>query len=404
MRVLIISTYFAPEHTGNAPYVTQLAEYLSRFHEVTVIASHPHYPEWKVWPGWNRWRSVERSTNMRVIRLSHYVPAKQDFIRRFAYELTWAGRALAEARRHPADVVLGVTPTLLTAHVARWTARRHGAKCALMVQDIVSRTAAQSGIRGGRRIASLVAKLERAALASVDGICTIHPRFAQLMTADFGVPATALHVVYNWSHIRQPNADRAITRRELGWADATTVVLHSGNMGNKQDLLNVVAAGRLAQERGEQVLFVLAGDGNQRAALEQASAGLSTVSVRGAVPDDQFANFLAAADVLLVNERADVLEMSVPSKLTSYLTVGRPVLAATESAGVTAELLLASGGGVVVRPGDPAALLGAVLDLAGDPLLIKTLGNEGQRFAESELSSAPALTSYRQWLESFVDQ
>jgi 2-polyprenyl-6-methoxyphenol hydroxylase-like FAD-dependent oxidoreductase len=43
-----------------------------------------------------------------------------------------------------------------------------------------------------------------------------------------------------------------------------------------------------------------------------------------------------AADLLLLCERPGVLEMSLPSKLTSYVTSGRPLLAAVEPGGITA--------------------------------------------------------------------
>jgi glycosyltransferase involved in cell wall biosynthesis len=404
VRLLILSTYYAPEHTGNAPYVTQLAEHLSRSHEVTVIASHPHYPEWKVRPGWDRWRSVEATPNLTVIRLSHFVPTKQDSLRRLVYEFTWAVRALAEGRRHRADLVLGVSPTLLTGFVTRWLARWHRARSALMIQDIVSRTAAQSGIKGGRRAAATATRLEASALTGVDGLCTIHPRFAQLIHSEFGVPAADVQVIYNWSHIQRPSADRAATRIRLGWPADVTVVLHSGNMGNKQDLGNVVSAGLVARDRGDKVLFVLAGDGNQRAMLAELAAGLATVELRPAAEPAEFPDFLAAADILLINERAGVFEMSVPSKLTSYLAAGRPVLASTEAGGATAELVLASGGGVLTQPGDPVALLEAVLKLAADRPLGRQLSTDGRAFALAQLSSAAALTSYQRWLEGLIER
>src|SRR5690242_5566847 len=56
MKIQIISTYFEPEHTGNAPYATGLTRHLAEAHDVTVIAGWPHYPEWRVAPEWRKWR------------------------------------------------------------------------------------------------------------------------------------------------------------------------------------------------------------------------------------------------------------------------------------------------------------------------------------------------------------
>ena len=53
MRILIIGVNYAPEPTGNAPYTTALARSLARRgHEVHVLTSYPHYPQWRVPDGW----------------------------------------------------------------------------------------------------------------------------------------------------------------------------------------------------------------------------------------------------------------------------------------------------------------------------------------------------------------
>jgi colanic acid biosynthesis glycosyl transferase WcaI len=399
VRVQILSTYFAPEHTGNAPYVTALARHLSRAHDVTVIAGLPHYPEWRVAPEWRHWRSVEHHDRLKIIRLAHYVPTRQDSVRRSVYELTWAARALVEGLRQPADIVIGVVPTLFTSQVAKTVARRHSARLGIVVQDLVSRAAAQTGIKGGAAVAATARRLERSGLRGANGVCTIHPRFAQALTDEYAVPASSVAVIYNWSHIELPGGDRLATRKRLGWRSDEIVVLHSGNMGLKQELANVVRAARLAEAQHIEVRFVLAGDGNQRGWLETLGNGAAQLEVRGPVSTEAFPDFLAAADILLVNERAGVFEMSLPSKLTSYLAAGRPILAATESQSATAEMIEACGGGVVTLPSDPQALLDAAVGLGSDPDLAEHLGVVGQRFASDRLDEESALVAYQRWVE-----
>ena len=404
MRVLILSVNFAPEFTGIAPYTTALAYHLSKSHEVTVVAGLPHYPEWRVAPEWRHWRSVEHRDNLEIIRLSHYVPPTQDTVRRGTYEMTWATRALVEGLRHPADVVIGVVPALLTSHLAALVARRHHAPFGIVVQDIMSRAVAQSGIKGGKSAAGATARVEGSGLRRADGVCTIHPRFASVLVEHYGVSAEKVRVIYNWSHIKLPQGDRNGFRQRMGWTDGQIVALHSGNMGLKQDLDNVVEAARLSQGQDASVHFVLIGDGNQRRRLTSAAAGLSQIEIRDGVPSKDFPDLLAAADVLLVNERAGVLEMSLPSKLTSYLAAGRPIVAATEAASATAELVGASSGGIITPPADPQGLLDAVRDIAADPSKAAELGRSGQQFARDELDSESALAAYQEWIEHLCDE
>jgi hypothetical protein len=87
--------------------------------------------------------------------------------------------------------------------------------------------------------------------------------------------------------------------------------------------------------------------------------------------------------VLLVNEREGMAEMSVPSKLTSYFSAGRPVVAATDPDSPTASEMRASGAGPIVPSGDPEALLARFCTLAADAALAATHGAAARSFAES---------------------
>lgn len=91
--------------------------------------------------------------------------------------------------------------------------------------------------------------------------------------------------------------------------------------------------------------------------------------------------------MLLVNERASAVDMSLPSKLTSYFSAGVPVLAAVPPGGGTASEVARSGGGVLVAPEDPAALLA----LGTSPAERARLGAAGTRHAAEHLSAEAAL-------------
>ncbi len=151
----------------------------------------------------------------------------------------------------------------------------------------------------------------------------------------------------NWSHVGEATTPRDEVRRRLGWGPDQIVALHSGNMGLKQGLENVVEAARLATIEAPEVRFVLMGDGSQKDALVDQGKTVPALSFLPPAEQADFPDVLAAADVLLVNERASAVDMSLPSKLTSYLRAGRPVIAAVPSGGGTA----AEVGPLGCRPG-----------------------------------------------------
>ena len=164
-------------------------------------------------------------------------------------------------------------------------------------------------------------------------------------------------------------------------------MLHAGNMGYKQGLENVIAAAQLADRDNSRARFVLLGDGNQRAMLESAGAGIRALEFLPPVSNEQFPAALGAADVLLVNERPGIAHMAVPSKLTSYFSAGKPILAATDAGGYTAGEIAASGAGVYVPAGRPDLLLSEALRLGTDQALAAQL----------------ALDRYEQWIRDLAD-
>ncbi|MER7311329.1 MULTISPECIES: glycosyltransferase [Streptomyces] len=387
----MVSTNYAPEVTGIGPYATQLAEHWAASGAVTdVLAGMPHYPAWRVDERYRGvWRREESRQGVTVHRRRHYVPPRQSALRRAVFEASVLVHGLLAPPPGRPDAVVSQMPSLAGGVLGARIARRHGVPHLPVVQDLMGAAAAQSGIRGGGRAASAAGAAERYALRDAALVGVIHESFVPGVRA-LGVDAGRIRVVPNWSHVQGPSADRAATRARLGWPEDTPVVLHSGNMGLKQGLDVLVGLARLAPH----VRVVLMGDGNQRAALRTSAAGLPNVDFLPPAGAAEFPDVLAAADVLAVTQRASVLDMSVPSKLTSYFVSGRPVVASVAAEGGTADEVRRSGAGVLVAPEDPAALLAAVRRLAEDPAASDALGAHGPDYVAHHLSREAGLARF----------
>ena len=389
--ISVVGIYYAPDSTGIAPYTTDLCQTLAgQGARVEAITGFPHYPRWTL-DAADRFRLVRREnrSGVRLTRVRHLVPRRQDVVRRGLYELTfYAGSRLAARGHHP-DVVIGVTPNLAGAATAGRLADRCGAPLGIVVQDLVGLAAAQSGIRGGRGMARRIASVEARILRRADRVAVISEAFVPPLV-DAGVLEGRIVRLPNHTHIEPAGLAAADARRVLGWPTDRCLLVHTGNMGLKQGLDNVVEAARLASGWRDDLLFVLVGDGSTRDTLRRRATGLDNVLMVDPLPEESYPLALAAADCLLLNERASVLNMSMPSKLTSYLAAGRPVVAATNAHGATAAELRRAGAGVVVAPDRPADLLAAVTRLVDDPDRGATYGRNGQRYAADQLSEQAA--------------
>ena len=401
MRVLVIGINYAPEATGIAPYTAGLAEHLAaRGHGVTVVAGLPSYPQWRVHDGYRgRLASRETLAGVDVRRRWHYVPREQSVARRAMYEASFLATGLSALALPRPDAVVGIVPSLSGGVLARLAAARFGSGYGLVFQDLIGPAAAQSGVAGGGRAAHAIRAAEAFAARGAEAVGVIAEGFRPYLHS-LGVDQTRVRRVRNWTHVPEPTGDRAAVRAHLGLPSEAVVCLHAGNMGYKQGLGNVVECARLAAADPD-LLFVLMGDGSQRPLLEDLAGRhrLGNLRFLPIQPAEQVPDVLAAADVLLVNQRAAVTDMSLPGKLTSYFLAGRPVLAAVSESSETAREVDASGGGLCARPDDPEALLMAVRALAADPARRERLGQRGRAYARATLTPEQALAG----LEALVE-
>lgn len=309
-------------------------------------------------------------------------------------------RAVAAGDWNDPQVVVTVSPALLAAASVVGAARARRVPVGVVVQDLYGKAVVETGAMGDK-LGKATSRLESTVLRSANAVAIIHSRFADALS-EIGVEREKLTVIRNWTHISGPNADNdtSVVRARFGWKPDEVIVMHAGNMGVKQGLENVVAAAKLASsvpDGARRVRFVLVGDGNQRRILTQMAAGIPAIDLVEPLEADDFPAVLAAADILLVNERPGVCDMAVPSKLTSYFIAGKPIIAATDPASGSADELRAAGAGLTVAPGQPQALLDAVCKIDADADAKQRLGLHGEKYAREVLSALSAIESYERW-------
>jgi len=392
--------HYAPEPTGNAPYVASLAQGLAaRGHRVSVLTTHPHYPEWRVRDGYGGWTRRETIDGVRVTRLAHYVPRRPDAVRRLLSELSFGTRLLFARWARP-DVVVLVSPALLASAVAtmRGVLTGRSKSTAIWVQDLYSLGLKETGT-GGDAAAAVLTAAEGWTFRRAAATVAIHDRFARYARNTLRVADSRLRVVRNWTHLGpQPHNDRAQTRARLGWSEHEFILLHAGNQGVKQGLENIVETAQLAYSRGSDLRFVFVGDGNQNERLRELARGLLNVQFVPPLDDEEYQRAMLSADALLVNERPGLNEMSVPSKLTSYFSTGVPVIGATDPNSVTAEEIRLSGGGLRADAGEPTALLAIIDELRAEPDRARELGRSGQAYRADVLGQDGAIDRFEQVL------
>ena len=390
--VNIVGLHYAPEPSGNAPYTTGLAEYLAgNGFDVNVITGMPHYPQWKKQQDY----PDLQADHLRIIRRNHYVPAVPKTVGRMAMEASYAVQTPFTRR---SDVLVAVSPALLSAVAVVARGKLTRAPVVLWIQDIYS-SGSREAMNAPERVTAMIGALERFVFRNTVAIIVPHEGFARTIADVSGGRHAPIEVVPNWAHFGVESAhDSEVTtrdefRRLTGAPEGAAVAVHAGNMGAKQGLETVVDAAHIANARDMNIHVVLLGDGNARRDLEERAAGLPNLRFVDPLNRDDLIPFLNAADVLIVNEKPGVREMSIPSKLTTYWSTETPVVACVEDAGLTAREVRRAEGAEVVRAGDATALAEAIARLASDPVRSAELVASGAQHRRRHLGSQPALSA-----------
>ncbi len=166
-------------------------------------------------------------------------------------------------------------------------------------------------------------------------------------------------------------------------ASPEMTIAFAGRLIAKKGADTLIAALDLLKDRYPVVRLSLAGDGDERAALEADAErrGLaSKVSFAGRLGHDAIYPFLASATLV-----------SVPSRIEPFglvaleaAQVGRPVVASSVDG--LPEVVAHGETGLLVPPGDATALASAIASLLDNPRQAKAMGDAGRRRAASHFS------------------
>ena len=403
-KVLLVTTNFWPEPTGISVYTTDLTQNIrANGNQVSVLTSLPHYPWWKVPVEFSHLgEGVTSHNGIEVIRAKHLVPPKMNALLRIRFEISlwWNLRRVSKGLMGKEfDVVIACMPTVAAGIVGKRISKRLGVPFGLIVQDLSGAGAKQSGLRGGALISKIAHAVEGRALHAADSLVVVSPAMQDVVIG-LGVESKRINQILNYSARTVASGDKSNARRKFGWATEDFVVIHTGNMGAKQDLENVVrAADALTGE--SKIKIYLVGHGNQESILKALCNGKSNIAVMPAVSADDYSSLLSAADLLLVNERSTQMEMSLPSKLTSYLYSQRPVLAAVPRGGATWKFL--DGVAELVEAADPKALAKKIEELSHNQIRLEELAKLGSEFAKKHLDPEVGRAKYRQWVEDLIN-
>ena len=398
MKILLLTNYWPPEIGGAAHLFFELASELARRgHQVAVVTGFPRYNVEDDDPSHaGKLVLTEEMNGVRVLRVRTVPFPKGSKVGRgldhFAVAAVFGLRALFAERQ---DVVLAYSPPLPLGLTAYALAKLTGAKAVLNVQDLFPQEAIDLGIMTNPFLIRLFEALEHFVYRHVDHV-TVHSHGNRGHVISRGGGDERITVVHNWVDTERmaPGCRDNGFRRDHGLSDRF-VVSYAGTMGWCQDMGIILRAAERLREQ-EDILFLLVGDGVQKAEAEATvrARNLSNVRFLPMQPWEVYPSILHASDVCLINLNRNLRTPVVPSKLLNIMSTARPVVASLPLQGDAPRIIEEAGCGFAVAPEDVEGLVAAILQMYRDLDLGKAMGRAGREYALRHFSLQACVAQY----------
>jgi glycosyltransferase involved in cell wall biosynthesis len=372
---------------------------------VTVLTGFPNQPNGVVPSEYRKkmWRLIMREDYQGIHVERTWLapfPNRKPWERILNYSSYMVSAAVRGTFLERPDVVIATSPQLLTGLAGWWIARVKGVPFVFEVRDLWP-----EGLTGAlgkeedtwmyRMVGAIASFLYRHS----DHIVVVTPAFRTHLAECWGVPLEKMSTVMNGVETEffqpgAPDGEGARVRRQFD-LDGRFVVLYIGTIGNCHGLTTMVEAARKMQQVRPNVLFLIVGDGAERALVQQAGsdAGVTNLRFTGPQTREMVAPLIRTSDVCLVLlKRSDVFTKVIPTKMLEFMSCARSFVLGVE--GQAQEIVERAGAGLCIPPEDADALVAVIDRLYADPALCEELGRKGRDYVVRYMSREQTARDY----------
>jgi colanic acid biosynthesis glycosyl transferase WcaI len=415
VKILYVSQYFPPEMGAPAARAAELAHHWAEAgHEVSVLTGFPNHPTGVVPPEWRaRLRQLiyrENVGRVDVFRTWLWpLPNRKAHERMRNYASFCLSAALRGFTLSRPDVVIATSPQLLVGLSGWWIAFARQIPFVFEVRDLwpESLTAVGAGNEDSLLYHALGA-IAKFLYQRADLIVVVAPAFKEHLTRQWRIPVEKIAVVENGVESDRfapatPAANDAL-RQQLG-AEKKFLVSYIGTMGNAHGLETLLAAAAELRQQNPDVLFLLIGEGAEKARIKSLaeSRGLDNVRFLDQQPRERIPAYISASDACLVLlKKTEVFKTVIPTKMLEFMSCARPVILGVD--GQARQIIEDAGAGLVIEPENAEALAQAINQLAANLELRESLGQKGREHILRHFSRQEMAEKYTGILERLLEK
>ena len=388
MRILVVSQYYWPETFR----ITDICEGLvERGHQVDVLTSIPNVPQGKFYEGYSYFKRGEKEHNgVQIDRVGVFERSKSDKIMWTLNCLSFAIHSLFHLPKHfkkqyDAVFVFNNSPVtvIFPAKVFAFFKRVPVLVYILDIwpESLYSLVEADH-IDYQSWFYRLSAAFCRWLYRTGDTLLLSSRGFTEKLHS-MGLKQRMVFFP-NYAEELKEDSSFSVTRSEFSFSDEDFVIGFAGGMGPAQGIDLVMEACEKLSDL-PYVKFLMMGDGTEFAKLKQAVQEKHLEDrfvLTGWISSAVLPNYMELCDVMMMSLKDnDVLNITVPAKLQTYMKAAKPVLAFMNGAG--AQEVLDAGCGFAAKANDVDNLVEVIRSIVScDSDELISMGQNGKAYCE----------------------
>ena len=349
-NIIIISAVFPPEQVTSALLNYDLAKELSKNYQVTVLRPYPTRPI-----GMRFEYDGMKDEPFETIQIDSYTHPESQLIGRFREAWEFSRKSVQYLKEHKdeIDFVYNDGWQLFGLNIIAKACVKYNIPYIVPIQDIYPECLlTKSHIPGLAKtiIKSILLPIDKYYQKHAYRVRTISDEMADYLSRTRKIDRNKYLVVNNWQN------DDDFMNLPVAKASDKIVFEYVGSINVHANVDLMIKAFSEANIPNSE--FRIYGGGNQKEVCQQLvkDMGLSNVTF-GFVSRNEIPAVQAAASVLVLALPTGNGNLCLPSKLTSYLLSGRPVLASVDQDSSTKRILEGEGCGKTVVPDDKEAFI-----------------------------------------------
>ena len=398
-KITIIGINYHPEDSAIGLYTTQKAEHLaSNGYDVTVITGFPYYPQWKILEEYKSkpYLLKESINGVNVFRSKQYVPSKPTFFKRILHLSSFTfGNFLNLFRISKPDLVISIVPFTTSILLGWFLKLRYKSILWAHIQDFEFDAANQTGLGASTpTLFKILFRVEKILLSKASLISTISNSMMQTLQQKSCAETCFLP---NWIDENKINPKTSKQHHFLG--SKKTKILYSGNIGEKQNWDIFMAFCRDIDASKNQIIVV--GDGAKKDWLTEEINALDHVAYHPPVPYEELSDLLCSADLHILFQKTDVLDVVMPSKILGMMASGKPSLVIGNKASEIKQIFEISKGGLFFN-NYSNTLVNHLEKLIENPLRCEKMGKDAREYVLSNFSKDKILNNMTQKVKGLL--